>query len=236
MLRYRLPIPVPQLDPNREGLTLARRRVANISMALLAAALSGCAATKTCYESETPEKPLRSIYVVKRGWHTGVAIATADWPNRSWPLLDEFADVHYVEFGWGDERFYKAERNTSWLGLRAALWPSSSVIHVIGLRRPIADDAAADSIIEVHVSSNGLRDLTRSIETEFSGTRPVPIGKPLSAGPEPNRFYTAKRPFYFPRMCNWWVARHLHEAGCPIAPWSVVSASRVMREARQFAD
>jgi uncharacterized protein (TIGR02117 family) len=177
---------------------------------------------------------MRTIYVVQRGWHTGVVIEVADWPNRDWSLLHDFPNVDYLEFGWGDERFYQAEENTLWMGSRAALWPTSSVIHVIGLSEPITANAQANEIVAVRVSADGLRKLTSGIEEEFTGWRPIPAGPEIASARSPNRFYKAKQSFFFPHMCNWWIATRLQEVGCPIAPWTVVTAPRLIREARGF--
>jgi hypothetical protein len=106
---------------------------------------------------------------------------------------------------------------------------------VIGLRAPLPANAHADEIVEVHIPVAGLNELAHAIEQEFAGTHPVTTGASLSAAPEPNRFYKAQGRFFFPRMCNWWIARRLQEAGCPVVPWTVISASRVMREARDCA-
>lgn len=182
---------------------------------------------------EAPPESLRSIYVVRRGWHTGVAIPTTDWPNRHWRVLGDFVDADYLEFGWGDERFFQGEANTVWQGSRAAFWPSSSVVHVIGLREPLLDNAHALDIVEVRVSNDRLRTLAAAIEQEFAGDQPSPTGVSLREAPDPNRFYKGRRDFYFPRMCNWWTASRLQEAGCSIAPATVLLASRVMREARE---
>lgn len=181
-----------------------------------------------------PPEQVRSIYVVKRGWHTGVAIAASDWPDRNWPLLADFADSDFLEFGWGDARFYQAEPETWWLAIRAALWPTSSVIHVIGVRSPILKNTQANDIVEVHVSADGLRRMAETIQPEFEEQHPTATPVSLSAAPTPNHFYSAKRNFFFPRMCNWWIASRLEEANCPIQPWSVVTATRIMREARSF--
>lgn len=201
---------------------------------LLVCVLPGCATSGDCLENTTPPESVRSIYIVKRGGHTGMAFAAADWPNRSWSLLADFADSDYLEFGWGDERFYQAERETLWLGTRAALWPTSSVIHVIGVRSPLAENLRAEEIVEVRVSADGLRRMAEAIEQEFTETTPTATPVSLRAAPKPNHFYRAKGKFYFPRMCNWWIAARLAEANCPIQSWSVVTAKRVMREARGF--
>ena len=204
---------------------------------LLAAVLllSGCASNDACYESTASQDSLHSVYVVKRAWHTGVAVAAADWPNREWSVLADFPESSFLEFGWGDARFYQAEEETWWLAIRAAFFSTASTVHVIGADRLTPETLRADEVIEVRLSADGLRKLTQSIEAEFKDTAPEPFGQPLRATPEPNKFYYAKRRFFFPRMCNWWTARRLNDGGCPVAAWSVISANRVIREARGFA-
>ncbi|MEX2051803.1 MAG: DUF2459 domain-containing protein [Steroidobacteraceae bacterium] len=211
-----------------------------ITISLSCCALLSCLATSGCasgkgYVKEPPPDSLRSIYVVRRGWHTGVAIATRDWPNRHWSLLGEFPGADYLEFGWGDERFYQADRATVWKAIGAALWPTDSVVHVIGLREPIRDNVHATAFVEVPLPIDRLRALATAIEQEFAGDDPIPTGATLRAAPVPNRFYKAERRFFFPRMCNWWTAMWLREAGCPIAPATVIFAARIVREARECA-
>lgn len=207
------------------------------AMALLAGVLCGCASNNACYSPATSQDSLHSVYVVKRAWHTGIAVAAADWPNRSWSVLADFPDSRYLEFGWGDARFYQAsaEEETWWLALRAAFFSTGSAVHVIGVDQPTPEALIADKVIEVRLSADGLQKLTASIEAEFKDRAPRSFGAPLLGTPEPNRFYYARRRFFFPRMCNWWTSQRLNDAGCPIAAWSVVSANRVIREAKGFA-
>ncbi len=202
---------------------------------LLMGTLSGCASNDACYEPATPPESLRSVYVVKRAWHTGIAVAVDDWPDREWSVLADFPRSRYVEFGWGDARFYQAEEETWWLAIRAAFFSTASAMNVIGFDEPTPQALRADEIIEVRVSEEGLRQLASSIEAEFKEAAPEPMGVPLRGLPEPNKFYPGKRRFFFPRMCNWWTAQRLHDGGCPIAAWSVLSANRVIREAQGFA-
>jgi len=197
-------------------------------------ALPGCATGGSCLDETTARESIRSIYIVKRAWHTGVAVAAADWPNRSWSVLADFSESDYLEFGWGEERFYQAATESTWLALRAALWPNASVIHVIGVSAPAANNLRADEVIEVRVSAEGLRQMTAAIEQEFTERAPAATPVLLSAAPTPNHFYSAKRKFFFPHLCNWWTASRLAEANCPIQPWTVVTAGRVVREARSF--
>jgi uncharacterized protein (TIGR02117 family) len=211
-----------------------RKLISSVFVLLLVCSLPGCATGGSCLDEATPPELVRSIYIVKRGGHTGVAIATDDWPDRNWSVLADFPDSDYLEFGWGEERFYQAEPETVWLGIRAALWANSSVIHVIGVRRPLADHIYAEEVVQVRVSADGLRRMTEAIEREFSDRTPVATPVSLSAAPKPNRFYSARRRFFFPRMCNWWIASRLEEANCPVAPWSVVTAGQMIRRAHAF--
>lgn len=195
--------------------------------------LASCSLAKTCYETAASGEALHSIYVARRAQHTGIIVRTADWPTPSF-LINDFPKADYLEFGWGDAAYYQAEVETIWLGLRAAFWPSPSVIHVIGLTAPLDKNAYADDIVEVRISHAGLLELVTAINAEFAAK--TPIGRELRSTPRPNRFYNAHRSFFFPHMCNWWTAHRLKNAGCPITPWTVVTASRVLREARGFAE
>lgn len=193
--------------------------------------LAGCTSPKTCYDTGASAEALHSIYVVRRARHAGIIVRAADWPTPSF-LTDDFPKADYFEFGWGDAAYYQAEEETIWLGLRAALWPTSSVIHVIGLTAPLDKNAYADDLVEVRISHSGLLELVAAINAEFAAQ--TPIGHELQSMPRPNRFYSAHRSFFFPHMCNWWTAHRLKDAGCPITPWTIVTASRVLREARGF--
>lgn len=200
----------------------------------LTLATSGCASIRSPVFDAPPES-LRSIFVVRRGWHTGIALPTRDWPNRDWTLLDEFPEADYLEFGWGDRRFYQAEPSTAWQTSRAALWPTSSVIHVIGLSRPLPENALAIDAVELRIPIDRLRALATAIEQEFEENAPTATGATLSTSPDPNHFYEGRRHFYFPRMCNWWTSSRLREAGCLVTPATVIFAARVMHDARVCA-
>src|SRR5688500_18645122 len=106
--------------------TMELRQLTSLVVTLLAGLLAGCASNDACYEPGTSQEDLRSVYGIKRAWHTGIAIAASDWPNRNWSVLADFPQSEYLEFGWGDARFYHAEEESFWLGLRAAFFSTSS--------------------------------------------------------------------------------------------------------------
>jgi uncharacterized protein (TIGR02117 family) len=196
--------------------------------------LSGCSGTSRCFSDADSAASLRSIYVVRRGHHTGIALRAEDWPERAGKLLQDFPHARYLEFGWGDAAYYQAQRKTLGMTLAAVFWPTEGVMEVIGLdsvpTQPSDDYEAA----EVLLSHAGWRSLVASIENSFAGETITPTGTVFTTAAGESRFYRARGHFYFPSMCNRWTAQQLQSAACPIQSWSVVTASRVMREARRF--
>ncbi len=122
---------------------------------LLAGMLSGCAATDACYEPTAAAESLRSVYVVKRAWHTGVAVAAADWPNRDWSVLADFPHVPLSRIRLGRCSFLSSRRRDGWLAIRAAFFSNASALHVIGFDHPTPEALIADEVIEVRLSGTG---------------------------------------------------------------------------------
>ena len=74
------------------------------------------------------------MYVINHGWHTGL-ILPYESLNEEPFIQDTLGYSPYYEFGWGDSDFYQAEKITSGTTLKAILWPTDSVIHVISIRQ-----------------------------------------------------------------------------------------------------
>lgn len=195
--------------------------------------LSACSVSSS-HDQQTPRaQAAHSIYVVRRAWHTGIAVAASDWPNRDWPLLAQFPDTPYLEFGWGDAVYYQADEKTLGMTLAAVFWPTDSVMEVQGLERVRAGASPDYESVEVHVSAEELRALAAQIERSFAGEALRPTGKATLTVEGPRRFYHAEGRFQFFRMCNHWTAQRLKAAGCSIRPLPVITASRVLSEARR---
>jgi len=72
-----------------------------------------------------------SIYVVNHGWHTGLIVRRADIPLGLVPETGDFPAADYR----GDWYYYQSGAPGLWLTLKAALWPTASVLHVVGVKR-----------------------------------------------------------------------------------------------------
>lgn len=204
--------------------------------AILLLGLSACSSASHCYSDADTTTAMRSIYVVRRGLHTGIALRIEDWPDRTGRLFQDFPSASYLEFGWGDAAYYQAQKKTLGVTLAAVFWPTDSVMEVIGLDALSTQRTKDYEAVEVLLSDAGWRALSASIAASFAGDTITPTGTVFTTAAGQSRFYYARGHFYFPRMCNRWTAERLKAASCPIQDWSVVAASRVMREARRLAE
>lgn len=53
------------------------------------------------------------------------------------PELATALPGEWLEFGWGDEGFYRTERVSAGLALRALAYPTASVMHVYTTNQPL---------------------------------------------------------------------------------------------------
>jgi uncharacterized protein (TIGR02117 family) len=190
--------------------------------------LAGCSGERTVADSERSQV----VYVVRRGWHSGVALAAADWPQRDWQLLATFADARYLEFGWGDADFYQADEPTVGMALAAVLWPSSTVMEVVPLQAAPPPGTADFESVAVHVTNAELKAITSSLEASFE--QPIsPTGKTYRAAGGEARFYHARGNFYLFRMCNRWTSELLQRAGCAVSPRLTMTAGQVVKAAKK---
>jgi uncharacterized protein (TIGR02117 family) len=219
---------------SRARCNLALYHVAPMRIAMLALvgclAIAGCSGQRTVADSERSEV----IYVVRRGWHTGIALSAADWPQRQSPLLAAFADARYLEFGWGDAAFYQADKPTVWMALAAVLWPSATVMEVAPLQAPPPAGAEDYESVAVHVSNAELQAIAASLDASFA--HPInATGKTYRTAGGEARFYDARGNFHLFRMCNRWTAEVLEHAGCVVSPRLAMTAGQVIRAAKKCA-
>lgn len=220
------------------GTVFARRRrglVGQVAVLVAFLALSsGCAGPiKSLYPPREGEA-VKSVYVLSHGWHTGIAIRRQDIPEGIWPEHHDFGDSEWVEVGWGDQDFYMAREATLGLALKAVFWPTSSVLHLVGLRDPVEGFFPRSDLLEITVTERGFDKLVTFIHDSYArdeGGRAIPLGPGLYGH---SRFYLAREKYFLLKTCNNWTAQALRSAGAPITPLYAVTAGNVMSQARTF--
>jgi len=90
------------------------------------------------------------------------------------------------------------------------------VLHVAGVRGPLAENFPASETIEVMLSRDGFERLVRYIHDAYDRAG-APVVAPLGPGLYgDSRFYPARESFNIFRTCNVWTARALRAAGVPV--------------------
>lgn len=214
-----------------------------VVLAALAAALwlSRAPGDRSLYPPMAGEETFE-VSVVDHGWHTGLIVAPRDLAAAALAMPDEEADEsllllslarimapgEWIEIGWGDEGFYRAEVAGFLdvpvaVSLNALFGGDATVLHIFpGLGAPDAAFPASDTVT-LTLGREGFRRLALALARSFE----IRDGLPVDLGPGIYgyaRFYRA-RGFYSPlRTCNNWTAEMLAAAGVP-ASWSASTFS-----------
>lgn len=189
--------------------------------------LAACSGTRTVATAERTQV----VYVVRRAWHSGVAISAADWSRHDSSLLSSFPDARHLEFGWGDAAYYQADKPTFGMTI-ASLWPGATVMEVVPLR-DVSTQATDDyEAVTLHVSQAELEAIAAAVERSF--LHPInPTGKTYRTAGGEARFYHARGKFHAFRMCNRWTSEVLRLAGCAARPGLMMTAGQVIRAAKR---
>jgi uncharacterized protein (TIGR02117 family) len=173
------------------------------------------------------------VYVVRYGWHSGLAIATDQIPSGAWPGQAHFPAARYLEVGWGDRAFYRTPDAGFGLAVKAALASEGSVLHVSGLDRPPAQHFPGAEITPVALSARGTEALVRFISGAYARDA---AGAPIDLGPgqhPDSRFYAATGRYSLLYTCNRWIAEALRAGGCPMSPARALTGAALASQARR---
>lgn len=176
------------------------------------------------------------VYLVGHGWHAGLVLERAAVSSALWPEQADFPDAVYLEVGWGDSAYYRAPNPGLGVALRAALTPTSSIMHVVGFEQEVTEYFPRSEIIRVHVSPAGLDSLAAYIHQSYardSTGQAVPLGPGLYGT---SRFYAGRARYHLFHNCNAWTARALRAAGCPIRPARILTAADLLTQVRRFGE
>ena len=187
----------------------------------------GCAGSYSWQALPDSSEDERTIFVVSHGWHTGLIL-----PYESLSALPDLEKVMgestYFEFGWGDADFYQGEEVTSGITLKAILWPTESVLHIVSIREDPRVRFRNHDVVEVRISRRGLARLVDFVSSSFyqsSDARLVPLGRGLY---HHSHFFRATGGYQLTNNCNTWVAEALERAGLPVSSFLTLTADGVM--------
>lgn len=213
---------------------LQAKRSGTFILLIYLAVLAGCVSASAEGEISAGEPADLPVYVVSHGWHTGIAV-DRDLAVRSLPALkEEFSRPGYIEFGWGDARYYQAEEKTRMLALRAILFPTDAVLHVAAVPMDPERFFPGSEIGRLLVTDQGMQKLLSFIGDSFKrdgNGRPIRTGRGLYGQ---SSFYRATGSFHAFNTCNTWTAKALRKAGFPVKTRLTVTAEEVMDQVREL--
>jgi uncharacterized protein (TIGR02117 family) len=203
------------------------RKLALLLIIFLHSACSGkpCAIDRTELQNEPVTK---KVYVVNHGWHTGFVISAEDITGKLPLLKERFVNARYLEFGWGEKKFYQAKEITAWLMIRAVIWPSDTVVYVASLPEPSDAYFNNSEVMEICLTSKAFNGLTEFLANSFQRDA---AGRIIAVGAENHgnsQFYEGEGDYYLLNTCNKWTAKGLQSAGMDISPSFKLTARSVM--------
>ncbi|WP_349617205.1 TIGR02117 family protein [Azotobacter salinestris] len=203
----------------------------NVLSVILLMLIAGCSAKPAVAPSleGSAGKGDNEIYIVSHGWHTGFVVPADDVQRRLPELEKRFGNTAYIEFGWGDEGFYQAEAVTSGLTLKAILWPSESVMHVVAV--PVAADEyfSGHEMVRLCLTDGELRSLVDFIEGSFYKDERGEIRRLGDGLYGDSQFYKGVGEYHLMNTCNKWTAKGLRSAGVDIFPAFKLTAGSIMK-------
>jgi uncharacterized protein (TIGR02117 family) len=195
----------------------------------LATALAACAPMAAPPPSEVDHGPrVHAVRVLSNGWHTAILVSREEVVETGLlPEARDFPTAAYLEFGWGDRRYYSAKEKTIGMTLDAAFVETPAIMHVAA-RGEAPGPSSKLEVKIVALSALGFQAMIRAIAAHFErpqSGRASPVAAGLYAD---SRFYNAHGAFHLFNTCNTWTARMLSAGGVALSPAGVVTADDLM--------
>jgi uncharacterized protein (TIGR02117 family) len=165
------------------------------------------------------------IYVAKHGWHTAIIIEKSTFDTLFPELTRFFPKAYYLDISWGDKKYFMAPKGTVPLALRAVLFPTNSVVRVMGYPERLKSYFSQNNIQSVRLSIHEVRQMTAFIKNTFKrdeDDKLIPVDKG-------DTFFMGDQKYWGIRTCNVWTARAVKRAGVSITPVFSLSADYVMK-------
>ena len=176
----------------------------------------------------------RAALLVHNGWHAAIVVRATDVVAGALPELSDFPEVEYLEISWGDAEYFPAPDAGVFAALKAALWSSGSVIHIVGFSGSIEKTYPGAEIIEIKLADDNFQKMLRFISDDFSRFTPATPAKAMPGLFPNSRFYPALSRFSLLRTCNAWIAEALRAAGLPLNPGSVFTAGNLAQQVKPY--
>ena len=181
-----------------------------------------------CFAAEIDNSTENEVYVVNHGWHTGFVVPASDIQQLIPELKQRFRNVPYIEFGWGDNEFYQAEKITLGVTMKAIFLPTDSVVHAVLVPLNVDRYFKNSEVEKFCLEDSKLESLIKFISSSFYRDVSGNILKLNHGIYGDSQFYKAKGDFHIFNTCNKWTAKGLESAGMKISTTFKLTAASIM--------
>ena len=192
-----------------------------------AAVIMLCAALAA---SEEPRAEKVTVYLISRGFHTGVVVPAAR--SAGYIAVLRGTEEGAAEFGWGEAYYYQAASPGCLAGARALFLRNRSVVRTELL--PGGPERAlvrSDFAVRFDLSGEQFQRLCRFIDESFEKKDGAVIRE--SAETDRVSYYTSIHTYNMFNTCNTWAAGALEAAGTGVDSGGIVLASQLFAEAKK---
>jgi uncharacterized protein (TIGR02117 family) len=201
------------------------------------AAILLCLADRRAYPETTPqwactdsEPTCKSVSIVHNSWHAAIVLRKSDLVEKTMPELADFPAAQFVEFSWGDKDYFPDPQSGVFGAIKAALWSSGSVIHLVGFTDTVEHFYRGANIAELRLNPTAYQRMVDYIDETFLREQSPGRARAAPGLFSYSRFYPASRSFSLLRTCNTWVAAALEHAGVPISAPFVITAGNLQSQ------
>lgn len=159
----------------------------------------------------------QAVYVANHGWHTGIVVPAAALPESLTGVRKRFGNAPWLEFGWGDKDFYQARTMTFGLALKAALWPTNSVVRVVGITDDLPRYFAATGVAKLCVTPGELSSLMDFLSGSFARDEAGKLIAEAGTATRTSQFYDGVGRYHLLNTCNNWTAKGLVSLGMDVS-------------------
>ena len=168
----------------------------------------------------------KPVWLLGNGFHTSIVLRARDIPFRG--QITGARDADELAIGWGAAADYRGP-STPWTVLEA-IFPNYAALHVVPIRGAIPRRFPHSDVVLLWLKPASFSKLVSEIDRSFAFTpdhHRIFLGRGYYAD---SRFYASSERFYFPYVCNMWVAIKLSRAGMPFfLPRAVLSNSLILQ-------
>lgn len=174
-----------------------------------------------------PARADRPVWLLGNDFHTSLVFRARDIP-----FLREITacrDADEVAIGWGASADYRGP-STLWTVLQA-IFPDRAALHVVPFRGPVTRRFPHCDVVLLRLSDSQFQKLISEVNDSFAirDHHRVLLGPGYRFYPCA-RFYASREYFFFPMVCNMWVAIKLGRAGIHFfLPRAILSNSLILQ-------